>query len=138
MVRSAYATPAALPGAEPYEEHAYWRDVGTNESYSCFNAHFETLGAPPRSRMNSPCWPVYASSDPAESAKIASTRQPEPTTERRITPPSDGQRVQVTESEIVVLPAGNFPPRAEATPFLAPQDQNQPDAQAASAMEVVA
>jgi glucose-1-phosphate adenylyltransferase len=57
-----------IPGTEPYEEHAYWRDVGTIDAY--FEAHFDTLGASPRFRMTNRRWPIYASPDQAESAQI--------------------------------------------------------------------
>ncbi|SFD55039.1 glucose-1-phosphate adenylyltransferase [Paracidovorax konjaci] len=57
-----------IPGTEPYEEHGYWRDVGTIDSY--YNAHFDTLGATPRFRMTNRHWPIYASPDQAESAQI--------------------------------------------------------------------
>jgi glucose-1-phosphate adenylyltransferase len=58
----------AIPGTEPYEEHAYWRDVGTIDAY--YQAHFDTLGAQPRFRMTNRQWPIYASPDQAESAQI--------------------------------------------------------------------
>lgn len=57
-----------IPGTEAYEEHAYWRDVGTIDAY--FDAHFDTLGATPRFRMTNRQWPIYASPDQAESAQI--------------------------------------------------------------------
>lgn len=57
-----------IPGTAPYEEHAYWRDVGTIDAY--FDAHFDTLGARPKFRMSNRDWPIYASPDPAESAQI--------------------------------------------------------------------
>jgi glucose-1-phosphate adenylyltransferase len=57
-----------IPGTEPYEEHAYWRDVGTIDAY--YQAHFDTLGAQPRFRMTNRHWPIYASPDQAESAQI--------------------------------------------------------------------
>lgn len=57
-----------IPGTAPYEEHAYWRDVGTIDAY--FQAHFDTLGATPRFRMTNREWPIYASPDQAESAQI--------------------------------------------------------------------
>ncbi len=58
----------AVPGTAPYEEHAYWRDVGTIDAY--FEAHFDTMGAKPRFRMTNREWPIYASSEQAESAQI--------------------------------------------------------------------
>jgi glucose-1-phosphate adenylyltransferase len=57
-----------IPGTEPYEEQGYWRDVGTIDAY--YDAHFDTLGAAPRFRMTNRQWPIYASSEPAESAQI--------------------------------------------------------------------
>jgi glucose-1-phosphate adenylyltransferase len=57
-----------IPGTEPYEEHAYWRDVGTIDAY--YQAHFDTLGAQPKFRMTNRRWPIYASPDQAESAQI--------------------------------------------------------------------
>jgi glucose-1-phosphate adenylyltransferase len=57
-----------IPGTAPYEEPAYWRDVGTIDAY--FAAHFDTLGAKPKFRMTNPQWPIYASNDPSESAQI--------------------------------------------------------------------
>lgn len=57
-----------IPGIQPYEEHGYWRDVGTIDAY--FDAHFDTLGATPRFRMTNRQWPIYASADQAESAQI--------------------------------------------------------------------
>lgn len=61
-------TTNAIPGTEPYEEHAYWRDVGTIDAW--FEAHFDTLGATPRFRLTNRAWPIYASPDPTESAQI--------------------------------------------------------------------
>lgn len=57
-----------IPGTQPYEEHGYWRDVGTIDAY--FDAHFDTLGAAPKFRMSNRQWPIYASPDQAESAQI--------------------------------------------------------------------
>lgn len=57
-----------IPGTEAYEEHGYWRDVGTIDAY--FEAHFDTLGAQPKFRMTNSQWPIYASPDQAESAQI--------------------------------------------------------------------
>jgi glucose-1-phosphate adenylyltransferase len=57
-----------IEGTQGYEEHAYWRDVGTIDAY--FEAHFDTLGAQPKFRMTNRHWPIYASPDQAESAQI--------------------------------------------------------------------
>jgi glucose-1-phosphate adenylyltransferase len=57
-----------IPGTEPYEEQGYWRDVGTIDAY--YEAHFDTLGAAPKFRLTNRQWPIYASSEPAESAQI--------------------------------------------------------------------
>lgn len=57
-----------VPGIGPYEEQGYWRDVGTIDAY--FEAHFDTLGKEPRFSMTNRDWPIYASPDQAESARI--------------------------------------------------------------------
>lgn len=57
-----------IPGLAEHEEPGYWRDVGTIDAY--FAAHLDTLGVRPRFRMTNPHWPIYASSDPSESAQI--------------------------------------------------------------------
>jgi glucose-1-phosphate adenylyltransferase len=57
-----------IPGVAPFEEHAYWRDVGTIDAY--FEAHLDTLGAQPKFKMTNPEWPIYASADQYESAQI--------------------------------------------------------------------
>jgi glucose-1-phosphate adenylyltransferase len=59
-----------IPGVAEFEEHAYWRDVGTIDAY--FEAHQDTLGAQPRFKMTNPEWPIYASADQYESAQIES------------------------------------------------------------------
>jgi glucose-1-phosphate adenylyltransferase len=57
-----------VPGLQPYEERAYWRDVGTIDAY--FEAHLDTLGATPRFQLTNPLWPIHASADQAASAQI--------------------------------------------------------------------
>ncbi|GAP36917.1 glucose-1-phosphate adenylyltransferase [Piscinibacter sakaiensis] len=57
-----------IPGVGAHEEPAYWRDVGTIDAY--YDAHFDTVGAQARFRMNNPQWPIYASPDASESAQI--------------------------------------------------------------------
>jgi glucose-1-phosphate adenylyltransferase len=61
-------TTNVVPGTADFEEPGYWRDVGTIDAY--FAAHLDTLGATPRFRMTNPEWPIYASPDQSESAKI--------------------------------------------------------------------
>jgi len=63
-------TTNVIPGVADFEEHAYWRDVGTIDAY--FEAHLDTLGAQPRFKMTNPAWPIYASADQYESAQIES------------------------------------------------------------------
>lgn len=63
-------TTNVIPGVAPFEEPAYWRDVGTIDAY--FNAHLDTLGVEPKFRMTNPEWPIYASADQYESAQVES------------------------------------------------------------------
>ena len=45
-----------VPGVKPYEEQAYWRDVGTISSY--WEAHMDLLGESPRFDLDNRLWPV--------------------------------------------------------------------------------
>lgn len=185
----------SIPGTEPYEEHAYWRDVGTIDSY--FEAHFDTLGAAPKFRMTNSRWPIYASPDQAESAQIedgaihrsvvgsgcvvdgatldhamlrrsvlverdarlehcivmersrigagALVRRAIVDQDNDVPPKErigfdlvqDRERFLVTESGIVVVPAGYFPPRGTVNPFLAPEEPAEPGADSTPRIEVV-
>lgn len=48
-----------VPGVKPYEEQAYWRDVGTLDAY--FNAHQDMLCWPPRFDVFNPQWRIFSS-----------------------------------------------------------------------------
>ena len=48
-----------LPGIKPYEQAAYWRDVGTIDAF--FAAHQDTLGGEPLLDMFNPDWPIFSS-----------------------------------------------------------------------------
>lgn len=184
-----------IPGVEPYEEHAYWRDVGTIDAY--YQAHFDTLGAQPKFRMTNSRWPIYASPDQAESAQIedgvihrsvvgsgsivdgaeldhamlrrsvlvergarlehcivmersrigrgAQVRRAIVDQDNDIPPgerigfdlEQDRKRFHVTESGIVVVPAGTFPLRKTHSPFLKQVDESAPLGEKAR-MEVLA
>jgi glucose-1-phosphate adenylyltransferase len=185
-----------IPGTEPYEEHGYWRDVGTIDAY--YQAHFDTLGARPRFRMTNRRWPIYASPDQAESAQIengvinrsvvgsgsivdgatldhamlrrsvlverharlehcivmersrigrgARVRNAIVDQDNDIPPgerigwdaEQDRKRFAVTPSGIVVVPAGHFPPRKAASPYLAQMEAPALPGAAAPRMEVLA
>jgi glucose-1-phosphate adenylyltransferase len=58
----------AVPGVRPYEEHAYWRDVGTIESY--FAANRDTLGLKPRLNLFDHQWPIHSSGYQGPIARI--------------------------------------------------------------------
>ena len=45
-----------VPGVKPYEEQAYWRDVGTIASY--WEAHMDLLGESPRFDLDNRLWPI--------------------------------------------------------------------------------
>lgn len=57
-----------VPGIKPYEEPAYWRDVGTIDAY--FEAHRDVLGAEPRFDLFNPQWPVFSSNYQGPVARI--------------------------------------------------------------------
>lgn len=59
-----------VPGIKPYEEPAYWRDVGTIEAY--FAAHQDVLGKAPRFDAFNPKWPIYSSPYQGPATKIIS------------------------------------------------------------------
>ena len=64
-----------IPGVRTYEEHGYWRDVGTVEAYRA--AQCDVLGPLPRFNLANLEWPVhrrvYRLPETAQSAKPAST-----------------------------------------------------------------
>ncbi|HEX3176797.1 MAG TPA: glucose-1-phosphate adenylyltransferase [Methylomirabilota bacterium] len=45
-----------VPGVKPYEETAYWRDVGTIQAY--WEAHMDLLGESPRFDLDNRYWPI--------------------------------------------------------------------------------
>lgn len=45
-----------LPGAKPYEEQGYWRDVGTIESF--WQTNMDLLGPKPKLDLDNPKWPI--------------------------------------------------------------------------------
>lgn len=47
-----------VPGIQPYEESAYWRDVGTIDALHA--ARRDTLGLQPRFNLDNPAWPIAA------------------------------------------------------------------------------
>jgi len=47
-----------VPGVKPYEEAAYWRDVGTIDAY--WEAHMDLLGESPRFDLDNRYWPIRA------------------------------------------------------------------------------
>jgi len=59
-----------VPGVKPYEEPAYWRDVGTIEAY--FAAHQDVLGLEPRFDIFNSQWPILSSNYLGPVAKIIS------------------------------------------------------------------
>lgn len=61
-------TTNAVPGVRPYEEQAYWRDVGTIDAY--FAANQDLLGFEPRFDLFNPSWPISTSSYGGPSSTI--------------------------------------------------------------------
>ncbi|MDP2239811.1 MAG: glucose-1-phosphate adenylyltransferase [Burkholderiales bacterium] len=61
-------TTNVIPGVKSYEEPAYWRDVGTIDSY--FAANMDMLGLEPRFNMFNPKWPIATKGYPGPAPKI--------------------------------------------------------------------
>lgn len=61
-----------VPGTKPYEEQAYWRDVGTRDAY--FNAHQDLLGEKPRFDMFNPEWRIFSSNYQGPVARLLDAR----------------------------------------------------------------
>ncbi len=55
-------------GVKPYEEHGYWRDVGTVQSY--WEAHMDLLGESPRFDLDNRYWPIRTGQYPGPPARI--------------------------------------------------------------------
>jgi glucose-1-phosphate adenylyltransferase len=58
----------SVPGVRPYEEPAYWRDVGTLDDY--YAAHMDELGPEPRFDVFNARWPVFSSNYQGPAAKF--------------------------------------------------------------------
>ncbi len=61
-----------VPGTKPYEEQAYWRDVGTRDAY--FNAHQDLLGDKPHFDMFNPQWRIFSSNYQGPVARLLDAR----------------------------------------------------------------
>jgi glucose-1-phosphate adenylyltransferase len=57
-----------VPGVRDYEEQAYWRDVGTIDTY--FETHQDLLGWEPRFNLFNPQWRIASSNYQGPSARI--------------------------------------------------------------------
>lgn len=57
-----------VPGTKDYEETAYWRDVGTLDTY--FDAHLDVLGLEPRFDAFNPQWPIFSSHYQGPTARV--------------------------------------------------------------------
>ena len=57
-----------VPGVKPYEEHGYWRDVGTVQAY--WDAHMDLLGESPRFDLDDRRWPIRTGQHPGPAARF--------------------------------------------------------------------
>ncbi|HSB31380.1 MAG TPA: glucose-1-phosphate adenylyltransferase [Candidatus Sulfobium mesophilum] len=57
-----------MPGTTPYEEKAYWRDVGTIPAF--FSANMDILGSSPNFEINNVNWPIHPTRYEGPSARI--------------------------------------------------------------------
>ena len=194
LVAYDFATTPSRP--EEYEEHAYWRDVGTIDAY--YRPTSTRSARKPEVPHDQPPLPIYASPDQAESAQIedgvihrsvvgsgsivdgaeldhamlrrsvlvergaciehsivmersrigqgARVRRAIVDQDNDIPPgerigfdlEQDRKRFPMTPSGIVVVPAGTFPARQSASPFLAAMDQALRMGETAPRLEVLA
>lgn len=58
----------AIPGLQPSEEAAYWRDIGTIGAY--WEANMDLLGRTPRLDLSNPRWPIFTAPFPGPSGRI--------------------------------------------------------------------
>jgi glucose-1-phosphate adenylyltransferase len=61
-----------VPGVRPYEERAYWRDVGTIDAY--FHANMDMLGHEPRFNLFNPRWRVGSSNYQGPASRFLDAR----------------------------------------------------------------
>lgn len=61
-----------IPGLQSYEEHGYWRDVGTLEAY--WQAHMDLLGEAPKFDLRNSAWPILTDSFDGPAASIVRSR----------------------------------------------------------------
>ncbi len=57
-----------IPDLRPYEEHGYWRDIGTIGAY--WEAHMDLLGPQPRFDLANRSWPIHGAAFPGPPARI--------------------------------------------------------------------
>lgn len=57
-----------VPGVATYEDHGYWRDLGTIDAY--FEAHQDILGLQPKFELFNHRWPIISSNYQGPPAKI--------------------------------------------------------------------
>jgi glucose-1-phosphate adenylyltransferase len=66
-----------IPGLQEYEEHAYWRDVGTLTALAA--AQQDSMGAQPRFNLWNRRWPIRGEYDAALLARMRGWREAEVT-----------------------------------------------------------
>src|SRR3989441_3658427 len=57
-----------VPGVKPYEEHGYWRDVGTIDGY--WEGHMDLLCESPRFDLDNRSWPIRSEHHPGPPARF--------------------------------------------------------------------
>lgn len=68
QMREGPQQPMPMPGLRDYEERAYWRDVGTIDTY--YAATMDTLGPEPRINLFNPLRPITSSNYQGPSLRI--------------------------------------------------------------------
>ncbi len=64
----------SVPGTQPHEELAYWRDVGTLDAYE--SAHYDIAGSMPRFNLHNPHWPTLPALTAQKHAHDAALARP--------------------------------------------------------------
>jgi glucose-1-phosphate adenylyltransferase len=93
-----------VPGLQPHEERAYWRDVGTLPAYIA--AHRDLLGSQPKLVLANDRWPIRGA---------APSAYPEFSTVLKRAPTSVASTTSVVETPIMMMPSAESLPHSPSS-----------------------